>query len=58
MKTFKKAISIMMIAAVLVAMIAIGTISSGASGTGVGLAEWALNAYYSGWDYVYIRRRA
>ena len=53
MKTFKKAISIMMIAAVLVAMIAIGTISSGASGTGVGLAEWALNAYYSGWDYVY-----
>ena len=53
MKTFKKAISIMMVAAVLVAMIAIGTISSGASGTGVGLAEWALNAYYSGWDYVY-----
>lgn len=24
-----------------------------ASGTGAGLAEWALNAYYSGWSYVY-----
>lgn len=27
--------------------------SAGASGTGAGLAEWALNAYYSGWSYVY-----
>jgi peptidoglycan hydrolase-like protein with peptidoglycan-binding domain len=27
--------------------------SVGASGTGAGLAEWALNAYYSGWSYVY-----
>ena len=24
-----------------------------ASGTGAGLAEWALNAYYSNWEYVY-----
>lgn len=30
-----------------------GTVSAGASGTGAGLAEWALNAYYSGWSYVY-----
>ncbi len=30
-----------------------GTFSAGASGTGAGLAEWALNAYYSGWTYVY-----
>ena len=29
------------------------TFSAGASGTGAGLAEWALNAYYSGWSYVY-----
>lgn len=27
--------------------------SAGASGTGAGLAEWALNAYYDGWSYVY-----
>ena len=25
----------------------------GAKGTGAGLAEWALNAYNSGWSYVY-----
>lgn len=30
-----------------------GTISASASGTGAGLAEWALNAYYEGWEYVY-----
>ena len=29
------------------------SISAQASSTGAGLAEWALNAYYSGWDYVY-----
>lgn len=27
--------------------------SASASSTGAGLAEWALNAYYSGWSYVY-----
>lgn len=27
--------------------------SASASGTGAGLAEYALNAYYSGWSYVY-----
>ena len=30
-----------------------GAFSAGASGTGAGLAEWALNAYYEGWSYVY-----
>ena len=30
-----------------------GTTSAFAGGTGAGLAEWALNAYYSGWSYVY-----
>lgn len=29
------------------------TSSASASGTGAGLAEYALNAYYSGWSYVY-----
>lgn len=28
-------------------------LSAEASGTGTGLAEWALNAYYSNWSYVY-----
>lgn len=27
--------------------------SASASGTGAGLAEWALNAYYDGWSYSY-----
>ena len=27
--------------------------SASAKGTGTGLAEWALNAYYEGWEYVY-----
>ena len=30
-----------------------GSISVGASGTGAGLAEYALNAYYEGWSYVW-----
>lgn len=27
--------------------------TAGAKGTGIGLAEWSLNAYYEGWEYVY-----
>lgn len=53
MKKFKKIISILMIAAVIASVCVVGTVSSNASGTGVGLAEWALNAYYSKWSYVY-----
>lgn len=30
-----------------------GAVSAGASGTGAGLAEYALNAYYEGWSYVW-----
>ena len=52
-KKFKKIISIIMIAAVIASVCVVGTVSSSASGTGVGLAEWALNAYYSKWSYVY-----
>ena len=53
MKKFKKIISIIMIVALVASIVAVGTISSSASGTGTGLAEWALNAYYSNWRYVY-----
>ena len=52
-KKFKKIISIIMVAAVIASVVVVGTVSSSASGTGVGLAEWALNAYYSNWSYVY-----
>ena len=52
-KKFKKIISIIMVAAVIASVVVVGTVSSAASGTGVGLAEWALNAYYSNWSYVY-----
>lgn len=53
MKTFKKVISVIMVIAVIASVCVAGTVSSSASGTGVGLAEWALNAYYSNWSYVY-----
>ena len=38
-----------------IACLAVGgsNVTAGASGTGAGLAEHALNAYYEGWDYVW-----
>lgn len=53
MKTVKRILSILIIVALLVGICMISTVSSSASGTGTGLAEWCLNAYYSGWSYVY-----
>lgn len=53
MKTFKKVLSILMVAALIASVIVVSTVSSGASCTGAGLAEWALNAYNSKWSYVY-----
>lgn len=53
MKKFKKIISIIMVAAVIASIAVVSTVSVGASATGAGLAEWALNAYYSGWKYVW-----
>lgn len=53
MKKFKIIISIIMVVAIIATICVVSTVSSGASGTGVGLAEWALNAYYSNWSYVY-----
>lgn len=58
MKTFfkrnlKKILSISVAVVILASVCLAGTMSSNASGTGAGLAEWALNAYYSHWSYVY-----
>lgn len=42
-----------MVAALVASVIVVSTVSSGATCTGAGLAEYALNAYYSHWSYVY-----
>lgn len=52
-KHFKKIISIAVAVVILASVCVIGSMTSHASGTGAGLAEWALNAYNSGWKYVY-----
>lgn len=49
----KKIISVVLVVVLIAGVCVMGTISSGASGTGIGLAEWALNAYNSNWSYVY-----
>ena len=51
MKTFKKVLSIIMIAAVIASICVVSTVTSGAACTGAGLAEWALRAYNEGWSY-------
>ena len=53
MKLFKKIITFIMIAALIVSVAAVGTISPGAAATGVGLSEWAMRAYNEGWSYVW-----
>jgi len=53
MKSIKRILSITIIIALLACICVMSTVSSSASGTGAGLAEWSLNAYYSGWSYVY-----
>lgn len=55
MVRFRKFISLLLILAT-IATLTIGgnaVLSTSAAGTGTGLAEHALNAYYSGWSYVY-----
>lgn len=54
MNKFKKVVAVAL-SAVTVASVGVvgGSISVGASGTGAGLAEYALNAYYEGWSYVW-----
>ena len=54
MRHLKKLVTIIVTIAILSSMCVIGsTFSASASGTGAGLAEWAMNAYYEGWAYVY-----
>ncbi len=53
MKIIKKILSVTIIVAILACICVMSTVSSAASGTGVGLSEWCLNAYNSGWSYVY-----
>ncbi len=53
MKTLKRILSITIIIAILATICVMSTVSSSASGTGAGLSEWCLNAYNSGWSYVY-----
>ena len=52
-KHFKKVLSVALAAVILASLCVGASFSSHASGTGAGLAEWALNAYYEGWSYVY-----
>ena len=53
MKVLKRIICIVMIAALAMSIVVASTISPAASGSGVGLAEWAMRAYYEGWSYVW-----
>lgn len=53
MLKFKKIVSLFLILGVLITFTLVGSSTFSASGTGVGLAEHALNAYYSNWSYVY-----
>jgi len=54
MNYIRKVLSLILLAAVLVSGLCLGGASSAsAAGTGAGLAEHALNAYYEGWSYVY-----
>ncbi len=49
----KKIISLFLILAVIMTFFLLGTTGAAAAGTGIGLSEHCLNAYYSGWSYVY-----
>ena len=54
MQRIKKITAIILSVLTLSSVCVFGTaFSAGAKGTGAGLAEWALNAYNSGWSYVY-----
>lgn len=52
-RNLKKILTISLALIILASVCLAGTMTSNASGTGAGLAEWALNAYYSHWSYVY-----
>lgn len=49
MQRIKKLTAIMLSILTVSSVCVFGSVSAGATGTGARLAEWALNAYYSGW---------
>lgn len=52
MHRLKKLVAVILCIIVITSVCVIGSsITAGASGTGAGLAEYALNAYYEGWAY-------
>lgn len=54
MQRIRKVVAVILSVLTMSGALAFGSVfSASAKGTGVGLAEWALNAYYSGWSYVY-----
>ncbi len=53
MKVIKRILAVAIIVTMIASIFVMSTVSSSASGTGTGLAEWCLNAYNSGWSYVY-----
>ncbi len=54
MQRIKKLTAIILTILTLSSVCVFGTATSAsAKGTGIGLAEWSLNAYYEGWEYVY-----
>lgn len=54
MQRIKKLTAIILSILTLSSVCVFGTATSAsAKGTGIGLAEWSLNAYYEGWEYVY-----
>lgn len=54
MQHLKKIVTLIVTISILSSMCLAGTMfSASAAGTGTGLAEWALKAYYEGWSYVY-----
>ncbi|MGN0452338.1 MAG: peptidoglycan-binding protein [Ruminococcus sp.] len=53
MLKIKKVLSLFLVLAVILTILMVGITGASAAGTGTGLAEHALNAYYSGWSYVY-----
>lgn len=52
MHRMKKLVAVILSVLIIASLCVFGSgVTAGASGTGAGLAEWALNAYYSGWSY-------
>ncbi len=53
MRHVKKIVALAVTVVLLLSVCAVGFFPAGATGTGVGLAEWAMGAYNNHWRYVY-----